>query len=92
MWCTCQRLSPQFVPRWSPTPALSPESQARFSGASAMIVRGWFEQRMSWFPIPRLQVELEVCCGRVVPEGEATDVARLVYATLERVAPQFPSI
>lgn len=29
--------------------------------------------------------------GRLVTQDEATEVARIVYATLEAVAPQFPT-
>lgn len=57
VWCTCQRL-PQFVSRWSVRGALSEASSERYRGACAMITSAWFEQRMSWFPVGRLQVVL----------------------------------
>lgn len=57
-----------------------------------MIVDGWFEKRWAWYPINRLQMELSVATGRVERPSVVAEMARIVYTTLEAVAPQFPSM
>ena len=64
---------------------------AAWQGFVGMIVRGWFEKRWSWYPIERLQMELCMTSGKATQPALVSEWAGVVYATLESVAPQFPS-
>ncbi|PNH06887.1 hypothetical protein TSOC_006682, partial [Tetrabaena socialis] len=83
VWITLM-LSPPSVKRWATVPAVSGPTLAQWRGFVAMIVDGYFERRMAWFPLDRLQLEL-AAVQELVAER-----ARVVYTTLEQVCPQFP--
>ncbi|GIL58474.1 hypothetical protein Vafri_13602 [Volvox africanus] len=57
VWITLM-LSPQSVKRWATTAAVSESTLTQWRGFVAMIVNGYFERRMAWFPLDRLQLEL----------------------------------
>ncbi len=56
-----------------------------------MIVDGYFNRRMAWFPIDRLQMELLAVQGLSAAPHDVAEWARIVYTVLEKVHPQFPS-
>ena len=60
-------------------------------GFVAMITTGYFEKRWAWYPIERLQMELKATRGKATQPALVSEWAGIVYATLEAVAPQFPS-
>ena len=70
---------------------VGPESMAAWRGFVHMIVIGYYEKRWAWYPIDRLQMELAATNGRTEKPALVAEFAGVVYATLERVAPQFPS-
>eukprot|EP00197_Chlamydomonas_leiostraca_P005747 CAMPEP_0202874756 /NCGR_PEP_ID=MMETSP1391-20130828/25981_1 /ASSEMBLY_ACC=CAM_ASM_000867 /TAXON_ID=1034604 /ORGANISM="Chlamydomonas leiostraca, Strain SAG 11-49" /LENGTH=59 /DNA_ID=CAMNT_0049556271 /DNA_START=20 /DNA_END=199 /DNA_ORIENTATION=- len=55
-----------------------------------MIVRAYFEQRVAWFPIDRLALEMAAVQGRSEAPHLVAERARLVFGVLEEVYPQFP--
>jgi hypothetical protein len=62
-----------------------------WSGFVTMIVDGYFNRRMAWFPIDRLQMELLAVQGLAAAPHDVAEWARIVYTVLEKVHPQFPS-
>lgn len=54
--------------------------------------QGYFERRMSWFPIERLQLERAFTTGQSERPDVVAESARIVFTTLEVIAPQFPSM
>lgn len=62
-----------------------------WSGFVSMIVDGYFNRRMAWFPIDRLQMELLAVQGLSAAPHDVAEWARIVYTVLEKVHPQFPS-
>lgn len=62
-----------------------------WSGFVSMIVDGYFNRRMAWFPIDRLQMELLAVQGLAAAPHDVAEWARIVYTVLEKVHPQFPS-
>jgi len=91
VWITLM-LSHRSVVRWSTEKAISDESLNAWQGFVSMIVTAYFEKRWAWYPIDRLQMELSVVTGRSERPALVAERARMVYTTLERVAPQFPSM
>lgn len=47
---------------------------------------------MSWFPIERLQLERAFTTGQAERPDVVAESARIVFTTLEVIAPQFPSM
>ncbi|GLI61152.1 hypothetical protein VaNZ11_003436, partial [Volvox africanus] len=88
VWITLM-LSPQSVKRWATTAAVSESTLTQWRGFVAMIVNGYFERRMAWFPLDRLQLELSAVQGRSLAPELVAERARVVYTTLEQVYPQF---
>ena len=64
---------------------------AAWRGFVSMIVTGYFEKRWAWYPIERLQMELNATSGKSTQPALVSEWAGVVYATLESVAPQFPT-
>jgi hypothetical protein len=62
-----------------------------WAGFVSMIVDGYFNRRMAWFPIDRLQMELLAVQSLAAPPHDVAEWARIVYTVLEKVHPQFPS-
>ncbi|CAD7695993.1 unnamed protein product [Ostreobium quekettii] len=91
VWITLM-LSHRSVVRWGTGKAVSDESLGAWKGFVSMIVSAYFDKRWAWYPIDRLQMEMEVMTGRSERPALVAERARIVYATLERVAPQFPSV
>lgn len=91
VWLTLMQ-SPSSVKRWASGAAVSDETLQSWKGFVAMIVNGYFEKRMAWFPIDRLQLELSAVNGRTDSPDIVAERARLVYTTLEKIYPQFPSM
>eukprot|EP00198_Chlamydomonas_reinhardtii_P005633 XP_001694969.1 predicted protein [Chlamydomonas reinhardtii] len=85
--------------------AVSEPTFASWRGFVAMIVNGYFERRMAWYPLDRLQLELSAvqvggareeaeeeagnAGGRSLPQEVVAEHARIVFTTLEKVYPQF---
>ncbi|KAG2423223.1 hypothetical protein HXX76_015480 [Chlamydomonas incerta] len=88
VWVTLA-LSPMSVKRWATVAAVSEPTLASWRGFVAMIVNGYFERRMAWYPLDRLQLELAAVQGRSMPQEVVAEHARIVFTTLEQVYPQF---
>lgn len=91
VWITLM-LAPKSVVRWGVGSAVSEETLAIWKGFVSLIVNAYFEQRMSWYPIDRLQTEMSLSTGSFGEPSLVAERARIVFATLESVAPQFPSM
>ena len=91
VWITLM-LSHRSVVRWGTEKAISDESLQEWKGFVSMIVTAYFEKRWAWYPIDRLQMEMSLVTGRSERPALVAERARMVYTTLERVAPQFPSM
>lgn len=57
VWVTLMLLN-KSVTRWSTASPLSEPTLAAWKGFVTMIVDGYFDKRMAWYPIDRLQLEL----------------------------------
>ena len=64
----------------------------QWTGFVRMIVKGYVEKRWAAYPINRLQVEVSLTSGRLERPSIVAEWSRIVYATLEQVVPQFPSV
>ncbi|KAK9863315.1 hypothetical protein WJX84_001159 [Apatococcus fuscideae] len=92
VWITIMLAPNKSIRRWTQGAPVSDATLAAWRGFVSMIVDGWFEKRWAWYPINRLQMELSVATGRVEKPSVVAEMARIVYTTLETVAPQFPSM
>ncbi|KAG2427709.1 hypothetical protein HYH02_014540 [Chlamydomonas schloesseri] len=88
VWVTLA-LSPLSVKRWATVAAVSEPTMSSWRGFVAMIVHGYFERRMAWYPLDRLALELSAVQGRSLPQEVVAEHARIVFTTLEKVYPQF---
>jgi hypothetical protein len=61
-----------------------------WAGFVAMIVDGYVNRRLAWFPIERLQMELLAVQDLAAAPHDVSEWARIVYTVLEAVAPQLP--
>lgn len=93
VWTTILLAPRHSVTRWAATPANSDGMLSAWRGFTTMIVTGYYEKRMAWFPLDRLQLELAATRGSAAPPPDAVaEMARIVYSTLEIIYPIFPSI
>lgn len=88
VWVTLT-LAPRTVRRWATGSAVSDATLARWRGFVGMIVTGYFEQRMAWFPLERLTLELSAVQDLALPPELVAERARVVFTVLEHVYPQF---
>lgn len=70
---------------------VSEATLASWKGFVTLIVNGYMRQRLAWFPIDRLQMEITAVTGRTERPHNVAEWARIVHTTLAQVAPQFPS-
>lgn len=63
-----------------------------WGGFVSMITKGYFEKRWAWYPIERLQMELKATGSHSTAPALVSEWAGIVYATLNIVAPQWPSV
>ncbi|KAL3160118.1 hypothetical protein ABBQ32_010895 [Trebouxia sp. C0010 RCD-2024] len=77
--------------RWSTAKPVSEATLASWKGFVTLIVNGYMRQRLAWFPIDRLQMEITAVTGRTERPHNVAEWARIVHTTLAQVAPQFPS-
>ena len=70
---------------------MRPGTFASWQGFVRHICIGWFERRWAWYPVDRLQLELSATTGQHMQPSAIAEYMGIVYATLERVTPQFPS-
>lgn len=70
-------------------PAMTESTKAKWQGFVALICRAYFEQRMAAYPLDRLHMEL-AASGRLEADVTVAEWSRLVFETLNTVAPQFP--
>ncbi len=55
------------------------------------LVSSHFSLRLArWFPIEKLQLEQSLSLGKADPPAIVAERARIVFTTLQMVAPQFP--
>ena len=47
--------------------------------------------RWAWYPVDRLQLEVSATTGQTMAPSAVAEAMGVCYATLEQVAPQFPS-
>lgn len=77
--------------RWSTAKPVSEATLQSWKGFVTLIVNGYMKQRLAWFPIDRLQMEITAVTGRTERPHNVAEWARIVHTTLAQVAPQFPS-
>jgi hypothetical protein len=68
---------------------MSDTTKRRWRGFVGLICNAYFDQRMASYPLDRLQLEL-AALGRVERPDTVAEWSRLVFETLNHVAPQFP--
>eukprot|EP00775_Hariotina_reticulata_P002409 gene2409-2713_t len=90
VWITL--METRSVRRWAAYNPVTDDTLAEWSGFVTMIVDGYFNRRLAWFPIERLQLELAAVQGVAVPPHDVAEWARIVYTVLEKVHPQFPAM
>ncbi|GAX78315.1 hypothetical protein CEUSTIGMA_g5757.t1 [Chlamydomonas eustigma] len=78
--------------RWATGTAVSDLTVQRWKGFVSLIVDGYFDHRMAWYPLDRLGLEVVASCGESETPDKIAEKARLVFTTLEQVHPQFPSM
>ena len=61
------------------------------SNTHNLLRRRYFEKRWAAYPLDRLAAEVSISTGRTERPSTVSEWSRLVYATLENVAPQWPS-
>lgn len=76
------------VRRWAAYNPVTDDTLAQWSGFVAMIVDGYLQRRMAWYPVERLQLELSVTQDLQAPAHDVAEWARIVYTVLAKVAPQ----
>lgn len=95
--CTCASLECSLTALLRPFAAPAADNPVTddtikdWAGFVSMIADGYFNRRMAWFPIDRLQMELLAVQGLAAPPHDVAEWARIVYTVLEKVHPQFPS-
>ena len=85
-------LSHQARNRWSLSDPVSQETLERCRGFVELMAVSYFEKGMVWMPIERLQLEQMAIMGQAESTERVAEKARIVFTTLETVAPQFPSL
>ncbi|GMH33722.1 hypothetical protein BSKO_01556 [Bryopsis sp. KO-2023] len=90
VWITLM-LAPSSSVRWAVGEAVSEVTLREWKGFVSLIVDAYFNKRMSWYPVDRLQAEMSLSTGRCEELALVAERARIVYTTLEAVAPQFPT-
>ncbi|KAK9916974.1 hypothetical protein WJX75_009376 [Coccomyxa subellipsoidea] len=91
VWITLMLAPSRTVVRWATKGV--PVSDATLNlwrGFVSLILSAYFEKRMAWYPVDRLQLEVSATTGRLESPSTIAEFARLVYSTLNTVAPQFP--
>eukprot|EP01024_Parvocaulis_polyphysoides_P021743 TRINITY_DN20325_c1_g1_i3.p2 TRINITY_DN20325_c1_g1~~TRINITY_DN20325_c1_g1_i3.p2 ORF type:complete len:179 (-),score=11.43 TRINITY_DN20325_c1_g1_i3:211-684(-) len=58
-------------------------------GFVTLIVKGYYDRRMAWYPVDKLQTELSLN-GISADLSQVSEWARMVYEILNTLAPQFP--
>lgn len=91
VWITLM-LTQAGVVRWGMNPAVGEETLEIWGGFVSLIVRAYLERGMSGYPIDRLQTEILLSTGKAAEASLVAERARVVFTTLESVAPQFPSM
>lgn len=80
------------VYRWSNSSPVSEETFSCWYGFVSLIVVAYFEKKMSWYPIEYLQTEIFLKKEKLESPCLVAEKAKIVFMTLEIIAPQFPSI
>ena len=68
---------------------VSAETLAEWQGFVRMILTGWFDKRIAWYPVPQLQMEVSAVLGMQEPPHVVAEWLRIVRGVLDVVAPQF---
>jgi hypothetical protein len=89
VWITL--METRSVRRWATYNPVTDDTLKEWSGFVAMIVEAYFNRRMAWFPIERLQLELSAVQDLSAAPHDVAEWARIVYTVLEKVHPQSPS-
>eukprot|EP00879_Flechtneria_rotunda_P000897 GHRR01001024.1.p1 GENE.GHRR01001024.1~~GHRR01001024.1.p1 ORF type:complete len:222 (+),score=57.07 GHRR01001024.1:296-961(+) len=90
VWITLMQT--RSVRRWAAYNPVTDDTLCEWSGFVTMIVDGWFNRHMAWFPVDRLQLELSAVQGVTTPPHDVAEWARIVYTVLEKHHPQFPQL
>lgn len=80
------------INRWSAIDPVSERMFEKWKGFVKFMVIAYFEKGMAWVPIDRLQLEQTVMMGESEAPAIVAEKARIVFTTLETVAPQFPTL
>lgn len=91
VWITLMTAQAGVV-RWGTNPAVGEKTLETWGGFVSLIVRAYLERGMSGYPIDRLQTEILLSTGKAAEASLVAERARVVFTTLEAVAPQFPSM
>lgn len=91
VWITLL-LSHKAATRWSLSDPVSQDTLKRCQGFVELMVIAYFEKGMIWIPIERLQLEQTAVNGKAESTEHVAEKERIVFTTLETVAPQFPSL
>eukprot|EP00899_Mesostigma_viride_P008139 jgi/Mesvir1/17326/Mv07720-RA.1 len=78
--------------RWATSKPLPVDgaTMAHWQGFVKLIVDAYFLKGMAWYPVRKLQMEQLVTEGRAEHPAVVSERMRLVFTTLEIIAPQFP--
>ncbi|WIA14905.1 hypothetical protein OEZ86_003519 [Tetradesmus obliquus] len=87
VWITL--METRSVRRWAAYNPVTDDTLHAWCGFVSMIVDSYLNRQMSWFPIERLQLELQAMQDLCVPPHDVVEWARIVYTVLEKVHPQF---
>ncbi|CAL5225303.1 g8104 [Coccomyxa viridis] len=91
VWITIALSPSRSVVRWATKGnAVTDGTMNLWKGFVSLILGAYFEKRMAWYPVDRLQMEVSAMTGRLERPSTIAEFARLVYSTLNTVAPQFP--
>ncbi|CAK0735851.1 hypothetical protein CVIRNUC_000650 [Coccomyxa viridis] len=91
VWITLVLAPTRSVIRWATKgDPVTDGTMLSWKGFVSLILGAYFEKRMAWYPVDRLQMEVSAMTGRLERPSTIAEFARLVYSTLNTVAPQFP--
>eukprot|EP01024_Parvocaulis_polyphysoides_P021742 TRINITY_DN20325_c1_g1_i2.p2 TRINITY_DN20325_c1_g1~~TRINITY_DN20325_c1_g1_i2.p2 ORF type:complete len:211 (-),score=11.10 TRINITY_DN20325_c1_g1_i2:211-780(-) len=90
IWLTLM-VMPKVVNRWSVDNSgpISDQTRQDLIGFVTLIVKGYYDRRMAWYPVDKLQTELSLN-GISADLSQVSEWARMVYEILNTLAPQFP--
>jgi len=80
------------VRRWGRGEPLPRESRERWRGFVQLIHTAYFQKRMAWYDVRRLQLEQMAVLGEAEQPAVVSERMRLLFTLLNSVCPQFPTM